>query len=69
MCGLWLVEELTKLSCPEIMIVRIQFSAGKASFGKDPWKIHQSFLDGYINNTLDFVVDTKNLNSRPRLTQ
>ena len=60
--GLWLNDELKKLSCPNDLIFRIQYSAGKASFGKDSWTIHQQFLDGYINNNLDFAVDPANLN-------
>jgi hypothetical protein len=50
LAGLWLCEELEKLSCPESLIVRIQYSAGKLSFGKDAWEIHQKFLDGYRNS-------------------
>ena len=55
--GLYLSEELAKLQCPDSLIVRIQYSAGKASFGKDGWTIHQQFLDGYKNNSLDFELD------------
>jgi hypothetical protein len=32
------------------------------SFGKDAWQVHQQILNGYKNNELDFVADTKNLN-------
>jgi len=60
--GLWLCEELEKLSCPDSLIIRIQFTAGRMSFGKDAWQVHQQILNGYKNNELDFVADTKNLN-------
>ena len=60
--GLWLSEQLDTLGCPESLIVRIQYTAGKVSFGKDAWRIHQQFLDGYKNNTLDFATDPANLN-------
>lgn len=60
--GLWLSEQLENLGCPDSLIVRIQYTAGKVSFGKDTWEIHQQFLEGYKNNTLDFATDTDNLN-------
>lgn len=62
MAGLYLAEELFKLECPESLIIRIQYSAGKMSFGKEPWEIHLKFLEGYKNNTLDFEQDSNNLN-------
>lgn len=52
--GLWMSEELQKLNCPESLIVRIQYTAGKISFGKDPWDVHQQILNNFINNKLDF---------------
>lgn len=60
--GMWLVEELQKQRCPDELITRIQFSAGKASFGNDPWNIHENFLNGYKNNELDFQIDPNNMN-------
>jgi len=60
--GLWLCEQLEKLKCPEELIVRIQYSAGKASFGHDCWDVHQQFLDGYVNNQLDFETENSELN-------
>jgi len=60
--GLWLCEELEKLSCPDSLIVRIQFTAGKMSFGKDVWQVHRQFLDDYKNNKLNIASDSKNLN-------
>jgi len=60
--GLWLAEQLEKLGCPDSLIIRIQYSAGKVSFGKDVWEIHQQFLDGYTKNELDFEPEPGNLN-------
>ena len=60
--GMWLVEQLQKEHCPNELIDRIQYSAGKSSFGKDPWEIHQNFLGGYRNNKLDFQIDPSNMN-------
>ncbi len=59
--GKWLSEQLFKLGCPEEFITRIQYTAGKASFGRDPWEVHQVMLDGYTNNELDYEVDEANL--------
>src|SRR5271165_1246976 len=53
-CGLWLVEELEKLQCPLEYRVRIQYTAGKLSYGRDPWEVHQELLEGYVMNTLQF---------------
>lgn len=52
--GLYLVEELDKLGCPDELIFRIQFTAGKMSFGKDPWDVSVLILDKYKNNELVF---------------
>lgn len=60
--GIWLAEQLAKLECPDSLTARIQFSAGKASFGKDTWEIHQKFLDDYKNNELNFEPEPENLN-------
>ena len=60
--GMWLVEELTKLKCPVETITDLQYSAGKASFGKDVWEIHQKFLAEYNDNKIKFIVDPKTLN-------
>ena len=60
--GLWLAEKLENLGCPDSLITRIQFSAGKASFGKDSWDVHLKFLEDYENNILDFDQEPKNLN-------
>ena len=55
--GLWLVEELGKLKCPDSILVRIQWTAGKMSYGRDPWDIHQMILQKYKDNTLVFESD------------
>lgn len=55
--GLWLVEQLNLLKCPESIIVRIQWTAGRMSFGEDPWEVHQEILCQYKDNTLVFEAD------------
>jgi hypothetical protein len=57
-----LAEQLEQLSCPPELIFRIQYTAGKLSFGRDPWIITEQMLAGYKDNKLDFVQDTDNLN-------
>lgn len=52
--GLWLSEELFKLKCPDEIIVRIQWTAGKLSFGRDTWEVHQNILQEYKDNKLIF---------------
>jgi hypothetical protein len=59
---LYLVEQLMKLECPNELITRIQFTAGKISFGRDPWEVHLKILEDYKNNKLDFDTDPENLN-------
>lgn len=60
--GLWLCEELYNLGCPEEMIVRIQFSAGRYSFGRDPWEAHQLFLNSYKRKDIQFEKEPSELN-------
>lgn len=60
--GLWLVEQLDKLGCPEEYIQRIQFTAGQQSFGRDPWDVHQNMLTEYMNGQLAYDTDFKELN-------
>jgi len=55
--GLYLAEQLDALQCPPEYIVRIQYTAGRCSFGRDPWKVHQEFLELYKLNKLDFEPD------------
>jgi hypothetical protein len=62
LAGLYLVEELVILGCPLQLATRIQFTAGKLSFGREPWEVHQSFIDGYQKGELSFEVDERHLN-------
>ena len=50
--GMWLIEELEKLQCPESIAVRIQWTAGKASYKNNPWEIHMNMLKDYKKGTL-----------------
>lgn len=50
--GAWLLEQLEKAGCPDILITRIQYTAGRLCFGRDPWEVHSSILIDYLNNTL-----------------
>lgn len=52
LAGLWLCEELDKLGCHELITTRIQWTAGKLSYGKDPWEVHQMILEKYKDNSL-----------------
>jgi|SRR6185436_2775521 len=52
LAGLWLCEELKKLGCPNVLICRIQWTAGKLSVGKDAWDVHQDILEDYKNKKL-----------------
>ena len=60
--GQYLFEELCNLQCPESIIVRIQWTAGKLSFGRDPWEIHNMLLEKYKTNTLVFESDSEIFN-------
>jgi hypothetical protein len=55
--GQYLIEELDKLQCPESILVRIQWTAGKMSYGRDPWEIHHMILEKYKSDTLVFESD------------
>lgn len=59
--GLWLSEKLQALDCPLDLVFRIQWTAGKISFGRDAWEVHQQMLNDYIDNKLIFEAD-KDLN-------
>lgn len=61
MAGLWLAEQLEIVNCPIILIPRIQWTAGKLSFGRDIWQIHQNILQEYKNNTLIFEEDPEEI--------
>lgn len=56
-CGLWLSEKLEKIGCPFPIIHRIQWTAGRLSFGRDPWEVHQDMLNKYKGDELVFEED------------
>ncbi len=53
--GLYLSEQLESLQCPDELIVRIQFTAGKLSYGRDIWEVHQQVLQDYKDNKITFA--------------
>ena len=55
--GLWLVEELEKLNCPDDILIRIQWTHGQLSYGRDTWKTAQTLLEGYRKGELIFETD------------
>lgn len=52
--GLWLGEQLAKTDCSIENQVRLRYTAGQLSFGKEPWQVHQEMWDDYINNRIEF---------------
>ena len=52
--GLWLVEQLMNLNTPTEYIDSLRFAAGQCSFGRDPWEVHQKFLEDYALNKIEF---------------
>jgi hypothetical protein len=56
--GMWLGEELEKLGCPELLVVRILFTAGKLSFGRDAWEVSIMVLEKYKNNELQIEAES-----------
>jgi len=61
--GQWLADKLTELNCPDHLIGRIMFTAGKLCFGrKDPWEIHHDILTRFIDGTLEFAMDPDDVN-------
>lgn len=60
--GLWLAEELDKMLCNEELITRMQFTAGRLSFGREPWEVAQLILEKYKSNELEFEEDISLLN-------
>lgn len=55
--GLWLAEQLKKEGCNDELIVRIQYTMGGLSFGRDTWQVAQEMLTAYKNNDLEFEID------------
>lgn len=60
--GQWLGEQLQLLGCPDDYSVRIVYTAGKLSFGRDPWDVSQKLLKAYELNELEFEEPDYNLN-------
>jgi hypothetical protein len=60
--GLYLVEQLEALQCPAEYVIRIQYTAGRCSFGREPWEVHQQFLESYKLNEMEFEPDPLNIN-------
>lgn len=52
--GMWLVEKLQDLDCPDHHIVQLQFAHGFESFGVDCWKKAEEILLAYENGEVDF---------------
>lgn len=55
--GLWLGEQLAELECAPEKIMRIQFTAGCLTFGRDIWEVHQEILDDYRNDRIEWEED------------
>lgn len=55
--GLYLFERLYDLRCDPELIARIRYTAGKFSFGRDPWEAHLEILKLYMDNKLIFEED------------
>jgi hypothetical protein len=61
--GQWLADKLTELNCPDHLIGRVMWTAGRICFGrKDPWAIHQDLLDRFVLGTLEFEMDPEETN-------
>lgn len=60
--GLYLSEQLEDLECPADLIVRIQYTAGVMSFGRDAWEITLMLLDKFKKQELEFEVDVDSAN-------
>jgi len=60
--SLYLSEELEKLNCSPDLIVRIQYTAGVMSFGRDPWEVALMLLDKFKKQELEFETDSHSLN-------
>lgn len=58
LAGMWLFEKLLERNCPENFVVQLQYTAGKLSYGNDPWEVHQKILDAYDNNKLVFETNS-----------
>jgi len=52
--GLWFAEELKKMGLSNEKITQLQFTAGRYSFGRDPWEAHQTVIDLYSKGEIKF---------------
>ena len=61
--GQWLADKLTELNCPDHLIGRMMYSAGRMCFGrKDPWEIHFDILNRFVDGTLEFEMEPNEVN-------
>ena len=61
--GQWLADKITELNCPDHVIGRIMYTAGRICFGrKDPWEVHLDILNRFVDGTLEYEVDSDNIN-------
>jgi hypothetical protein len=61
--GQWLADRLMELECPDHIIGRIMYTAGRICFGrKDPWAVHQDILSQFIDGTLEYELDPNEAN-------
>ncbi len=61
--GQWLADKLTELNCPDHLIGRMMYTAGRLCFGrKDPWEVHLDMLSRFIDGTLEFEMDPEETN-------
>ena len=56
--GLWLTEQLLSIGCSEENLVQIQYTAGRASYRRDPWEAHTAMLESYLREELMFEANT-----------
>ncbi len=61
--GQWLADKLTELNCPDHLIGRIMYTAGRLCFGrKDPWEVHLDMLNRFVDGTLEFEMEPDEVN-------
>ena len=61
--GQWMADKLIEMDCPDDLIGRMMFTAGRICFGrKDPWEVHQELLQQFVDGVLEFEEDEGNFN-------
>jgi hypothetical protein len=55
--GQWLGEQLKLLGCHDDYAIRIVYTAGKLSYGRDTWEISSMLLNSYERNELEYEED------------